>query len=218
MQSAPRRRRVRLALLAAWVGSFGLLGGCMANSLFLRSDTPEFDGRADGPAIENTVGPIVEYLDIMRALVEGDPVQQVDAFLEVASAAAEEPTITNQLKLAFAVAMPGHPSSDPAEAQQRLGELLSTGSTLTPEERTLVAIHLKEVEQRLVLDAEAERQRQAADAAREARTNDDAQRLEALRTENTRLARELQEALQKLDAITSIERSIRERENGADSQ
>ena len=79
----------------------------------------------------------------------------------------------------------------------------------------LVAIHLKEVEQRLILDSEARRLREEVDAARQARNDESARRLEAALAENARLTRELQEAQQKLDAITNIERSIRERENGA---
>jgi hypothetical protein len=119
------------------------------------------------------------------------------------------------VKHALAVATPGHPNEDPAEAQQRLSRLLAAGAALLPEERMLVAIHLKEVEQRLILDAEARRLREEAEAALEAQDDESAERLEAALAENERLTEELQEAQQKLDAITNIERSIRERENGA---
>lgn len=213
----PRSRHTTPTALLACALLF--LAGCTPNGLFQRRAEPvDLVERADPGAAQLDVATLVEYLDIMQALIEGDPVQQVDAFLEVASAAAATPNTTNRLKLALAIAIPGHPSSDPVEAAQRLRELLSSGSALTAEERTLVAIHLKEVEQRLVLDREAERQRAAALEAQALRTNNDSARLEALMAENSRLARELQEAQQKLDDITRIERSIRERENGADSQ
>jgi len=166
------------------------------------------DGTLDGDGI-------VVYLEIMRRLVEGDPVTQAETFLEVAAAASESPTTTNRLKLALAVATPGHPGSDAAEAQRRLSALLAAGAALLPEERMLVAIHLKEVEQRLILDTEAERLRAEAEAARARQDNESARRLQAALEENERLTKALEEAQQKLDAITNIERSIRERENGA---
>src|SRR5690606_31241252 len=158
---------------------------------------------------------LVEYLDVMRRLVEGDVLTQTETFREVAETAAAEPTTENRVMLALAVATPGHPNEDLAEAQQRLSNLLAAGAALLPEERMLVAIHLKEVEQRLILDAEARRLREEAEAERQAQNDESARRLEAALAENARLARELQEAQQKLDANTNIERSIRERENGA---
>jgi len=196
------------------LGACALLSGCSVGSLWGREgssagvETGAADGTLDGDGL-------VAYLEIMRRLVEGDPVTQAETFLEVATAASESPTTTNRLKLALAVATPGHPGSDAAEAQRRLSALLAAGAALLPEERMLVAIHLKEVEQRLILDSEADRLRAEADAARARQDNESARRLQAALEENERLARALEEAQQKLDAITNIERSIRERENGA---
>lgn len=196
------------------LGAYALLSGCSLGSLWGRDEgsagveTGTANGALDGEGL-------VEYLEIMRRLVEGDPVTQAETFLEVATAASESPTTTNRLKLALAIATPGHPGSDAAEAQRRLSALLAAGAALLPEERMLVAIHLKEVEQRLILDSEAERLRAEVDAARARQDNEVARRLQAALEENERLTKALEEAQQKLDAITSIERSIRERENGA---
>jgi hypothetical protein len=74
---------------------------------------------------------------------------------------------------------------------------------------------LKEVEQRLILNAEAQRLQRAAQAATAQRNDQSAQRLQAALEENAQLKAELEEAKAKLDAITNIERSIRERENGS---
>jgi hypothetical protein len=156
------------------------------------------------------------YLRTMRDLVEGDAVVQADTFMSVAEAADFEPTTTNRLNLALALATPGHPSSNPASAQRMLSELLAAGAALLPEERILAVVHLKEVEQRLVLDAEAQRLQQEAAAATLRRNNQSARRLQDLIEENERLRTELDAAQQKLDAITNIERSIRERENDSD--
>jgi hypothetical protein len=154
----------------------------------------------------------------MRDLIEGDPVLQADVFRNTESAALFEPTTTNRLNYALALATPGHPSANPAEAQRRLAELLAAGDTLLPEERILAVVHLKEVEQRLILDAQAQRLQQAAAAATSEQNSENAERLRAALEENRRLQVELDEAREKLDAITNIERSIRERGNGADPQ
>jgi hypothetical protein len=158
------------------------------------------------------------YLDALRDLLEGDAVVQADVFRTVATAADSAPTTTNRLRLALALATPTHAASDPVEAQRLLNELLANGSALLPQEHTLALIHLKDVEQRLILDAEAERLQRAATAAVAQRNDRNAQQLQAALEENRQLRAALDEARAKLDAITNIERSIRERENGPDSQ
>src|SRR5690606_20139333 len=78
--------------------------------------------------------------------------------------------------------------------------------------------HLKQVEQRLILHAEARELRDQLTAARCARDAQNSRQVESLRAENDRLQTELAEASEKLDAITNIERPIREREHGANVQ
>jgi len=156
------------------------------------------------------------YLDPLRDLLEGDAVVQADRFRGIAAAADTAPTTTNRLRLALALATPAHPATDAAAAQQLLRELLATGDALLPEEHILALIHLKDVEQRLILDAEAERLQRAAAAATAQRNGRSAQQLQAALEENRQLRQALDEARAKLDAITNIERSIRERENDSD--
>ena len=154
------------------------------------------------------------YLQTLRTLIEGDPVEQADVFRNVSAAADTSPTTTNRLMLALALATPTHPASDEAKAQKLLSELLAAGDTLLPEERTLALIHLKDVETRLILDAEAGRLQRAAAAATAERNDRATQQLQAALEENRQLKLALDDARAKLDAITNIERSIRERENG----
>ena len=154
------------------------------------------------------------YLQTLRSLIEGDPVVQADVFRDVAAAADASPTTTNRLMLALALATPTHPSSDEAKAQALLSQLLAAGDALLPEERTLALIHLKDVEARLILDAEAARLQRAAAAATAERNDRTTQQLQAALEENRQLKLALEDARTKLDAITNIERSIRERENG----
>jgi hypothetical protein len=152
------------------------------------------------------------YLETMQALIEGDAVVQAEVFESTMDAALTSPTTTNRLRYALALATPGHAGADPVEAERRLSELLAAGETLLPEERTLATIHLQEVEERLILDTAAQQQRQRSAAEVSRLSNDSAERLQAAQEENRRLRTELDEAQEKLDAITNIERSIRERD------
>jgi hypothetical protein len=158
------------------------------------------------------------YLQTLRSLIEGDPVVQADVFRAVAAAADASPTTTNRLMLALALATPTHPASDDARAQTLLGELVAAGDALLPEEHVLALIHLKDVEQRLILNAEADRLQRAAAAATAERNDRTSQQLAAALEENRQLKAALDDVRARLDAITNIERSIRERENGPNTQ
>jgi hypothetical protein len=198
-----------VASLAGCTTSGGLFGGRGATA-----------SNAQAPAFDSTARPaegegLAIYLDTLRDLIEGDAVVQADAFRSAANAADATPTTTNRLNLALALATPGHPSSNATDAQKQLSALLASGDALLPEERTLALVHLKEVEQRLILDAEAQRLQRAAQAAAVQRNDQNAQRLQAALEENRQLKAELEEAKAKLDAIVNIERAIRDRDNGS---
>ena len=201
--------RATLLLLAVAIAGCALGG---------RDTGPAGGDNAAGTAASAGTEALGVYLDALRDLLEGDTVVQADVFRSIAAAADSAPTTTNRLRLALALATPTHAASNPAEAQRLLNELLASGSALLPDEHTLALIHLKDVEQRLILDAEAERLQRAATAAAAQRNDRSAQQLQAALEENRQLRAALDEANAKLDAITNIERSIRERENGPDSQ
>ena len=107
---------------------------------------------------------------------------------------------------------PGHPESDPEQAASVLREVLTQTILLTPAEISLATIHLNNVERQIIANSEARRLR--ASTSRAAQTQEQAlgQRLTTVEAENRQLRRDLEEAEQKLEAITSIERSIREQE------
>jgi hypothetical protein len=193
-----------------------LLGACSSTSGIFGTGSPEpraAETSANGAARSLSSDTLAVYLETLRALVDGDAVTQADAFRAAEDAVEAAPTTTNRLNLALALATPGHPSANPREAQRLLGELLADRDALLPEERVLAQVNLKEVEHWLILDAEAQRLQRAATAATAARNDQSAQRLQAALEENKQLQTELDEARAKLDAITNIERSIREREN-----
>jgi hypothetical protein len=173
---------------------------------------------APAPVTAQPADALAVYLEPLRDLLEADAVVQADVFRNLSAAADASPTTTNRLRLALALATPSHPGSNPAEAQRLLSELLARGDALLPEEQILALIHLKDVEQRLILDAEAARLERAAAAAAAQRNDRSAQQLAAALEENRQLKAALDEARAKLDAITNIERSIRERENDPDPQ
>ena len=199
------RNAAPLFLVAAALAACTTLGPSQGRQITAPpAATPPADA-ADGIGI---------YLQTLRSLIEGDPVEQADVFRNVANAAAASPTTTNRLMLALALATPTHPSSDEAKAQTLLNELLAAGDALLPEERTLALIHLKDVEARLILDAEAARLQRAATAATTERNDRTTRELQAALEENRQLKLALDDVRARLDAITNIERSIRERENG----
>lgn len=93
-----------------------------------------------------------------------------------------------------------------------LREVLARTELLTQSEIALATISLKTAEQIVVAQAEVQRLRSASTRAAQNQENATNQHLAAVEAENQRLRRDLQEAEQKLEAITSIERSIREQE------
>jgi hypothetical protein len=150
------------------------------------------------------------YLSEIYDLVSGDPYTQVEIFSAAKSAATLTPDPSSQLLYALVLATPGHAETDPLQAQSMLRELLSQTELLTNGEIALATIHLQEVEERLVLDAEARRLRAENVQAASTEQRAVSQRLGTVEAENRQLRRQLTDAEQKLEAITSIERSIRE--------
>lgn len=153
-----------------------------------------------------------QYLNELYNLAAGDPATQAEIFADADAAAMLTPGPNTALRLALVLATPGHPESDPERAQSLLREVLAQTPLLTAAEIALATIHLNNVERFIVASAEARRLR--ATSSRAAQTEEQAigQRLSSVEAENRQLRRDLEEAESKLDAITSIERSIREQE------
>ena len=199
----------RVLRVAAWVLALGYLSACGTDGPFARQKqvAPVQPDRA-----QQDLGPIAPLLDMMSALPQGDPARQAELFQSAKDAADLTPTTSNRLRYALALATPGHSGSDPVAAQRQLAELLARPETLLPIERLLALVELKEVEQRLILQAENKRVR---DDALHDDTHDKLQaikaRLAAESDENVRLRKALDEARAKLEAVTHIERSINDR-------
>ena len=165
---------------------------------------------------QQDLGPIAPLLDMMSALPQGDPARQAELFQSAKDAADLTPTTSNRLRYALALATPGHSGSDPVAAQRQLAELLARPETLLPVERLLAAVELKEVEQRLILQAENARMRDAVPNDTHDKVQAINRRLAAETDENAKLRKALDEARAKLEAVTHIEqRSVTDRGTGA---
>jgi hypothetical protein len=194
--------------IAACAFVIGWLAGC-AGSPFSRQK-PAAPAEPDRASQDLAV--ITPLIEMMASLPQGDPARQAELFQSAKDAAELTPTTSNKLKYALALATPGYSGSNPVAAQRQLSELLARPETLLPIERLLALVELKEVEQRLILQAENTRMRDEA-------VHDDSRdklqalnrRLAAESDENVKLRKALDEARAKLEAVTHIERSINDR-------
>ncbi|HME37701.1 MAG TPA: hypothetical protein VKG63_01965 [Steroidobacteraceae bacterium] len=196
--------------LAACALAIGCIAACSLGNPFSHEKQPaqpepDHHGSTD-------LSPIAPLLDMMSALPQRDPARQAEIFQSAKDAAELTPTTSNRLKYALALATPGYSGTDPVAAQRQLSELLARPETLLPIERLLALVELKEVEQRLILQAENKRLHDDA-------SHDDSRdklaalnrRLAAESDENVKLRKALDEARAKLEAVTHIERSINDR-------
>jgi hypothetical protein len=187
-----------------------LFAGCSQTKNFLT-------GKGSPPSVTGDVGILgapeaEQYLAELYDLAAGDPATQAEIFADAQSGARLTPGPQTNLRYALVLATPGHAEFDPEQAQSMLREILTQSELMTQAEIALATINLKSVEQLAIANSEARRLR--ASTSRAAQTQEDAtkQRLATVEADNRRLRRELEEAEEKLDAITSIERSIREQD------
>ena len=198
-------RTAACALLSVLIGGCGVLGGAKAPA----PTAPE------RPTLD--MSPVAPLLEMMSNLPQGDPARQAEVFQQAKDAAELQPTTSNRLRYALALATPGYSGANPVAAQRQLAELLARPETLLPVERLLAQVTLKEVEQRLILQAENVRMRDTTVP------NDSHEKLQAINRrlaaesdENAKLRKALDEARAKLEAVTHIEqRSVTDRGTGA---
>lgn len=197
-------RLIALAALAA------LLGGC--------AQTKDWLSTVRTPSSSSSGDPVLgapsadDYLLELQQLASNDFAAHAEIYADSKAVAQLTPNPSTRLRYALVLATPGHSESNPEEAQSLLREILAQPELLTTSEIALAEIYLKTIEDRVVLAAEARRLR--ASTSRAAQTQEDAlnERLATVEAENRLLRRALEEAERKLEAITSIERSIREQD------
>lgn len=201
---------IRAQQVAVTAVAVALLGACAQTKSFL-------SGMKKSPASSGDTGILGapaadDYLAELFSLAAGDPATQAEIFADARSGAQLTPGPQTNLRFALVLATPGHSEADPEQAQSMLREILARTELMTAAEISLATIHLKSVEQLMVSNSEARRLRASTSRAtqtQEAATN---QRLATVEADNRRLRRELADAEEKLEAITSIERSIRQQD------
>ena len=198
----PAKRLIAATLIAA------VLSGCTQTRGWLDSVRGKDVAAADeqvllgGPAAD-------DYLAELSDLSSNDPALQAEIFADSQAGAQLTPNPSTKLRYALVLATPGHPESDPQQAQSILRELMAQPALMTPTEVALATIYLKSTEELMLLSSETRRLRASSDRAQRTEAAAVNQRLATVEAENRRLRRELEDAEDKLDAITSIERSIR---------
>jgi len=203
----------RLFAVAALL-AVALLSGCQTTTDWLR-------GRRTASADEPIILGAPEantYLTELYELASGDPATQAEIYADAESAATLTPGTSTRLRYALVLATPGHSETDGTRAQSILRELLSQPELMTNAEISLATIYLKDVETRIVLDAEARRLRSESNRASSTEAAAINQRIARVEAENRQLRQSLADAEAKLEAITSIERSIREQTEDNDPQ
>ena len=203
----------RVFTIAAVVAAL-LLSGCETTTNWLK-------GRKTADPTDELILDSTEanvYLNEMFELISGYPATQAEIYADAESAATLTPGPSTQLRYALVLATPGHSGSNDAEAQRLLRDILAQTEMMTTAETALATIYLRDVETRMVLNSESRRLRSASTQA--ATTEDAAisQRMARIEAENRQLRESLAEAEGKLEAITSIERSIREQSGDNDPQ
>jgi outer membrane murein-binding lipoprotein Lpp len=152
------------------------------------------------------------YLAELSELSSGDAGRQANIYDDARAAAELAPDPGSTLRLALVLATPGHAQSDPGRAVTLLREVLQQEASLTTEQRSLASVYLANAERLVAVTGEVARLRDSSAQANRAEQQSSARRIAAVEAENERLRKELEEAEQKLEAITSIERSIREQQ------
>ena len=197
-----------IALVAAAL----IVSGCETTGDWLKgrrtaeaTDVVGLDGEAANP-----------YLVELEQLATGDLATQAEIVADAESAATLTPGTSTRLRYALILASPGHSGTDPVAAQGILRDLLTQPELMTATEMALANIFLNNIETQIVLDTEARRLR--AENTRAETTEDAAiaQRMARIEAENRQLREMLSDAESKLEAITSIERSMREQADNAD--
>lgn len=187
-----------------------LLGGCAQTKDWMSSMRRSMSSSNDSTILG---APDAEYyLDDLYKLTAGDPATQAEIFADAESGFQLTPGLQTNLRFALVLATAGHPGTNPERAQTILQELLTQAPLLTPAELSLATINLKSVEQQIALTSEAQRMRASNSQAARTESASTNQRLASVEAENRRLRQELDDAEAKLEAISSIERSIRAQE------
>jgi len=196
---------IRISATVITLLALTMAAGCETTSDWLkgRKTVDADDIVLDAPEVN-------KYLSELYALTSGDPATQAEIFADAESAATLTPGTATALRYAPVVATPGHSEADSAKGQSLLREVLAQKEMMNSAEIELATIYLRDVEARYVLETEARRLRNESSRAASTEEAAIAQHMARIEAENRQLRESLADAESKLEAMTSIERSIRE--------
>lgn len=200
---ARRVGRVTAMLIVAFgLSACGQTNSWLKGKSFGNDDEPVILGAPD----------VGVYIEELGQLASNDAAAHAEIYADAAAAAQLTPGPSADLRLGLVLAIPGHPEADADRAQSLLREVLTQRELLTPAEVSLAGILLNSAERQSIAAAEVRNLRATTSRAQQTQEQAVSQRLALVEAENRRLRRELDDAEAKLNAITSIERSIREQE------
>ncbi len=150
------------------------------------------------------------YVEMLSGLSSTDRVRQSDVFYAAEQNYIQAPTTLNVLRYAMALAMPGHPNSDPVKGKRLLEQVMASPERISVGEQAVATTMLTIANEWLKMQADMRRLNATVDDRTHAQSNSD-RRLQAQTEELNKLRKALDAAQQKLDAIKDIEKSISER-------
>jgi hypothetical protein len=187
-----------------------LAGGCTTDFFTQKPPPPP------PPVVDHKAAAAEALADdfaVVYKLIAAPPDQQMQIVGSAEQDFHTTPTPTRKLRLALILGTPDQAGADLPRAQQMLQELSAEpDSSLLPDEKSLVALQLKQIGDYLTL--EAENRTLQADAARAEQLGALKHRLDGAAGENAKLKKQLDEARAKLAAIANIEKSLNERKPG----
>ncbi len=171
--------------------------------------------------VRDSTLPLARALD--RQILELDQLgsgtyqQRIDVYRLIELEFVDNPNDANRLRLALAKSIEGHPATDQESSLRELNDLLNEANALSPTQLRLAGITAREVEARIIANAELDTLRQQANQQEQSSTlqnnrvdrrlQDTRTRLREAQEQNKGLAEELAQARRQLDAIMSIETS-----------
>ncbi len=196
---------IRISATVIIVAVLAITAGCESTSNWLkgRKTVAADDIVLDAPDVS-------KYINELYALTSGDPATQAEIYADAESTAMLTPGTSTALRYALVVATAGHSESDSAKGQSLLRDVLAQKEMMNSAEIELATIYLGDVEARYILETEARRLRGETSRAASTEEAAIAQRIATVEAENRQLRESLADAEAKLEAITSIERSIRD--------
>ncbi len=203
-------RLERAASAAAVLAAAAALCGCAGGFGFGRARKPPAPPPVD-PAVTSAVR-VANHLEVVQHLMEGAPADQAQILATAKQAYDTSPTHpSEELEYALVLSTPGHAGFDAAHAEQLLHDALAAPVSLTPSERALALLVVRDLEQQLALVAENRRLRMQSARNDHELMAAASKRLQTETEENARLRKELEQTRAKLNAIANIERSLNRR-------